>query len=191
MAIASTRPWFFSTILICSARSDSLPGPSHTTSTPELLPRRKRAGLNRLPELMRHPLRDDRDPIGTFSGLVLATAPERDEYGERYGQGRQELHGGERYPLRRMGATRIDSHQHFWSYDPVDHAWMVDGMEALRRDFDPTELLPELEAFRMDGCVAVQARQSLAETHGLLELAPQALIRTRRRRVGGSRRPGH
>ena len=66
---------------------------------------------------------------------------------------------------------RIDSHQHFWQYSPVDHAWMSDAMGMLKRDFLPAELQPLLAANGFDGCVAVQARQSLEETRWLLELA--------------------
>lgn len=46
-------------------------------------------------------------------------------------------------------------------------------MGALRRDFLPSDLKPLLSTIGFDGCVAVQARQSLEETHWLLELAEQ------------------
>ena len=32
---------------------------------------------------------------------------------------------------------RIDSHQHFWRYDPLEYAWIDESMAALRRDFLP------------------------------------------------------
>ncbi len=44
-------------------------------------------------------------------------------------------------------------------------------MAAIRRDFLPVDLAPVLAANGMDGCVAVQADQSDAETLFLLELA--------------------
>lgn len=66
---------------------------------------------------------------------------------------------------------RIDAHQHFWRYDPVRDAWITPDMEALRRDFLPQDLVPELHVNRMDGCVAVQADSSEDETCFLLELA--------------------
>lgn len=66
---------------------------------------------------------------------------------------------------------RIDSHQHFWAFDPVRDAWVKDGMAVLRKDFLPEDLEPALEANHVSGCVAVQADQSEAETHFLLDLA--------------------
>ena len=64
----------------------------------------------------------------------------------------------------------IDSHQHFWRYDPNQHVWMTNDMDALRRNFLPQDLLPLLTAAGFDGTVAVQARQMLDETDWLLEL---------------------
>jgi L-fuconolactonase len=66
---------------------------------------------------------------------------------------------------------RIDSHQHFWKYDPVAYDWIDERMGVLKRDFLPEHLLPELRRTGFQGCVAVQARQTLEETRWLLELA--------------------
>ncbi|HKT24095.1 MAG TPA: hypothetical protein VJR04_05800, partial [Terriglobales bacterium] len=66
---------------------------------------------------------------------------------------------------------RVDSHQHFWRYDPVRDAWITDEMAVLKRDFLPADLLPELRANGIDACVAVQADQSEEETRFLLDLA--------------------
>lgn len=65
---------------------------------------------------------------------------------------------------------RLDSHQHFWHYNPAEHTWMSDEMTALKRDFLPEDLAPLLASIQFDGCIAVQARQSLEETRWLLEL---------------------
>jgi L-fuconolactonase len=65
----------------------------------------------------------------------------------------------------------IDAHQHFWIYNPGEYGWIDDSMAALRRDFLPNDLKPELESSRFHGSVAVQARQTLEETRWLLELA--------------------
>jgi L-fuconolactonase len=66
---------------------------------------------------------------------------------------------------------KIDAHQHFWKFDPVRDAWISEDMAVIRRDFYPEDLQPVLEAAGMDGCVAVQADQSLQETRFLLDLA--------------------
>lgn len=66
---------------------------------------------------------------------------------------------------------RIDAHQHFWRYTPAEYGWIDDSMAALRRDFLPADLRPEMERAGVDACVAVQARQTLEETRWLLELA--------------------
>jgi L-fuconolactonase len=68
---------------------------------------------------------------------------------------------------------RLDSHQHFWHYSPTEHTWMTDQMAILKRPFLPEDLQPLLASIHFDGCVAVQARQSLEETRWLLELADQ------------------
>ena len=68
---------------------------------------------------------------------------------------------------------RIDSHQHFWQYNPNDYVWMSEEHQVIRRDFLPGDLKPMLDAGAIDGTIAVQARQMLAETDFLLELANQ------------------
>ena len=65
----------------------------------------------------------------------------------------------------------IDSHQHFWKYDPVKYSWIDDSMKVLQKDFLPSNLGPILKSNKVDGCVAVQADQSEAETEFLLRLA--------------------
>lgn len=66
---------------------------------------------------------------------------------------------------------KIDSHQHFWLYDPIRDVWISDDMRAIQRHFMPTDVAPLLAHGRMAGCVAVQADQSERETYFLLELA--------------------
>ena len=69
---------------------------------------------------------------------------------------------------------RVDAHQHFWKYNPVEYEWIDDSMAAIRRDFLPEDLAPELERNELQGSVAVQTRQTLEETHWLLELADRS-----------------
>ncbi len=65
---------------------------------------------------------------------------------------------------------RIDSHQHFWQFNPIRDAWIDDSMTVLQRDFMPENLQPLLGKHNIDGCVAVQADQSENETDFLLNL---------------------
>ena len=74
-------------------------------------------------------------------------------------------------PLQRDATPRVDAHQHFWHYGAAEYAWIDDSMRALRRDFLPGDLQPELSAAGFQYAVTVQVRQSLAETSWLLDLA--------------------
>ena len=65
----------------------------------------------------------------------------------------------------------IDSHQHFWKYEPVKHSWIDEDMAVIRKDFLPNDLKAVYEENNVDGCVAVQADQTLAETDFLIDLA--------------------
>lgn len=65
----------------------------------------------------------------------------------------------------------IDAHHHFWHYDPVAYDWIDDRMQAIRRDFLPGDLQAAMAGAGVDGVVSVQARQTLAETEWLLQLA--------------------
>ena len=65
----------------------------------------------------------------------------------------------------------IDTHQHFWMYDPAEYGWIDDSMAALRRDFLPPDAWREMTAAKVESSVAVQARQTLEETRWLLELS--------------------
>jgi L-fuconolactonase len=65
----------------------------------------------------------------------------------------------------------IDSHQHFWIYEPVKHEWIDDSMVVIRKDFMPSDLQKVYKENGIDGCVAVQADQTLAETDFLIELS--------------------
>ena len=65
----------------------------------------------------------------------------------------------------------IDSHQHFWNYNPQRDIWINDSMEVIRKDFLPNDLIPILQENGVDGCIAVQADQTEMETEFLLECA--------------------
>jgi L-fuconolactonase len=72
-----------------------------------------------------------------------------------------------------MTAMKIDTHQHFWKYNDRDYAWMSAGMEKLRKDLLPSDLLPLMGDAGVSATVAVQARQCLEESIWLLQLADQ------------------
>ena len=70
---------------------------------------------------------------------------------------------------------KLDSHQHFWSYDAAQSPWIPKG-SPLHRDWLPADLAPLLAAAGLDGCIAVQARQTLEDSRWLLSLADAAPI---------------
>ncbi|EAZ79860.1 amidohydrolase family protein [Algoriphagus machipongonensis] len=68
---------------------------------------------------------------------------------------------------------RLDSHQHFWKYHPKKHEWITDDMKVIRENFLPDDLIPLLEQQELQGCVAVQADESLSETAFLMDLSTE------------------
>ena len=62
----------------------------------------------------------------------------------------------------------IDSHQHFWNYNPERDLWIDDSMGVIRKHFLPKNLKPILLENGVDGCIAFQADQSHLETEFLL-----------------------
>jgi L-fuconolactonase len=66
---------------------------------------------------------------------------------------------------------RIDAHHHFWHYTPDEYGWIDEQMAAIRRDFLPADLAPEIAAAGIDAVLSVQARQTIAETEWLLSQA--------------------
>jgi L-fuconolactonase len=67
----------------------------------------------------------------------------------------------------------IDTHHHFWHYNPVDYDWIDEEMQTIRRSFLPEDLIATIQATEVEGVISVQARQSIEETDWLLELAEQ------------------
>jgi L-fuconolactonase len=67
----------------------------------------------------------------------------------------------------------IDSHHHFWKYNPTEYGWIDDSKSVIRRDFLAGDLRDAIGAAGVDGVISVQARQSLEETHWLLGIANQ------------------
>jgi L-fuconolactonase len=67
----------------------------------------------------------------------------------------------------------IDTHQHFWNYDPQRHDWINEDMQKIRKNFLPEDLAPILKENKVEGCISVQVDQTLEETDFLLSLANQ------------------
>ena len=63
---------------------------------------------------------------------------------------------------------RIDSHHHFWQYDPIEYSWMNEKMGILKQNYAPNHLLEEITKSGIDGVISVQASQSIKETDDLL-----------------------
>ena len=66
---------------------------------------------------------------------------------------------------------RIDAHHHLWRYTPEEYGWIDGAMVRLQRDYTPADLAGVMASAGINGAIAVQARQSLDETHALLSLA--------------------
>ncbi|NJK95795.1 MAG: amidohydrolase family protein [Bacteroidetes bacterium] len=66
---------------------------------------------------------------------------------------------------------KIDSHQHFWKYNPLEFGWINEQMHVIRQNFLPNDLQEVLNQTGYQGSVAVQARQNTEETAWLLELS--------------------
>ncbi len=65
---------------------------------------------------------------------------------------------------------KLDSHQHFWSYDEKQYPWIPKG-SLLHREWLPDDWAKAASKTGMDGSIAVQARQTLEESRWLLNLA--------------------
>lgn len=63
----------------------------------------------------------------------------------------------------------IDAHKHFWQVGRFDYPWMTSDLGILYRDYLPSDFTPN--EYGVDQIVLVQASNSVAETHWLLELA--------------------
>jgi L-fuconolactonase len=65
----------------------------------------------------------------------------------------------------------IDAHQHFWTLDRDDYAWLTPDDAVLYRDYLPADLAPLLSEAGIERSILVQAAPTVAETRYLLEIA--------------------
>ena len=73
-------------------------------------------------------------------------------------------------PLASSAPVLLDAHQHFWRYDSAQYPWIPKG-SPLHHDWLPADLAALERPLGIGGSIAVQARQSLAESDWLLGLA--------------------
>ncbi len=68
----------------------------------------------------------------------------------------------------------IDSHQHFWAYNPVDYDWIdPHSMGMLQHDFLPEDLSPIIQECGVTSTIAVQALSTERETNFLIHQAKE------------------
>ena len=67
----------------------------------------------------------------------------------------------------------IDTHHHFWNYNPVEYDWIDNEMAVIRKSFLPEQLKSTLAQTDVSGVISVQARQFLEETDWLLKMAAE------------------
>jgi len=68
-------------------------------------------------------------------------------------------------------AEKIDAHQQLWRYTAEEFGWIEEPMAKLRRDFLADDLTAALAGASIDGTIVVQTRQTMEETHWLLDVA--------------------
>jgi len=51
----------------------------------------------------------------------------------------------------------IDSHVHFWNFDPLRDTWITEDMKVISRDFLPGDVETIFKENAVSGCIAVQA----------------------------------
>jgi L-fuconolactonase len=65
----------------------------------------------------------------------------------------------------------IDAHQHFWKTDAQEQPWRTTAHSALERDFEPADLVTELDDAGVDLTVVMQSVDEPAENDRLAEYA--------------------
>src|SRR5215210_5177250 len=77
------------------------------------------------------------------------------------------------HDLRLTTYECIDSHQHFWKFDPVRDSWITDEMAIIQKDFLPADIEPLLKENGLNGSVVVQSDQSEKENEFQLKNAEE------------------
>ncbi len=70
-----------------------------------------------------------------------------------------------------MHIPTIDSHQHFWKFDPKRDSWITEDMQILRKDYLPVDIEAVYNKNKIKGSIVIQADSSETENIFLLQLA--------------------
>jgi L-fuconolactonase len=73
--------------------------------------------------------------------------------------------------MERTMMPTIDSHQHFWKSAAQEQPWRTDAHAALERDFEPADLVAELDDAGVDFTVVMQSVDEPAENDRLAAYA--------------------
>src|SRR3954469_19807168 len=73
--------------------------------------------------------------------------------------------------MERTMMPTIDSHQHFWKSAAQEQPWRTDAHTALERDFEPDDLVAELDEAGVDYTVVMQSVDEPAENDRLAAYA--------------------
>jgi L-fuconolactonase len=65
----------------------------------------------------------------------------------------------------------VDAHQHLWMISERPYEWLTPEYEVLYRDYQQSDVQPELERFGIGGTVLIQASDSYADTFYLASVA--------------------
>ena len=72
-----------------------------------------------------------------------------------------------------MKTTTVDSHQHYWDLDRFEYPWMGD-LQILKHNYVPADLIPHLQAAKVDATVVVQAQHNIKESRWILSMADES-----------------
>jgi L-fuconolactonase len=68
----------------------------------------------------------------------------------------------------------VDAHQHYWQFKNFSYSWQAGlDLPAMRLDYMPAAIVPQMQALGIQYSVLIQADNSLEETTWMLELARQ------------------
>lgn len=70
----------------------------------------------------------------------------------------------------------IDAHHHFWKTALQEQPWRSDAHSSLARDFEPADLIPDLDSAGVDATVVMQSVDEPAENDRLARYAQESRV---------------